>query len=272
MNTLVILNSKYLTLVKQLCPSLGKITQCCAAKLIHYFNNWGKWKKTVQRTEWIYQKLSAIHADLLGEHSLHQIRAAIASLLEAGILERRNNPGNGQDKTYQYRLNLPDSEPEVQSSDLNSQDSTVEHHTYNQYKESNLKTVPKPEEPESKGEKEEKPMKALSSVFPNHQNQSIPCDESKASAEERSPQACSTQEVFAKYEDKLKLYGIYLTSWEGDRRVPNPKLKNAMAMAQKLSDDKLERILNAFVVWARDTKDVRDIYGALTASIKRNWN
>lgn len=271
MNTLVILNSKYLTLVKQLCPSLGRITQCCAAKLIHYFNNWGKWKKTVQRTQWIYQKLSAIHADLLGEHSLHQIRAAIASLLDAGILERRNNPGNGQDKTYQYRLILPESEPKVECSDLNTQDSTVENHTYNQYKESNLKTIPKPELGESEKEKEEKPMQQLISVSPSNQIESIPCDDRKKSEEEKSSDDCSTQEVFEKYEDKLKLYGIYLTAWQGTERIPNPKLKNAVAIASKLPAEKLERILNAFLVWARETKDVRDIYAALTASISRNW-
>ena len=287
MNTLVILNAKYLELVKQLCPSLGKVTQCCAAKLIHYFNNWGKWKKTVQRTQWIYQKLSAIHTDLLGEHSLHQIRAAIASLLDAGILERRNNPGNGQDRTYQYRLNLPDSKleperlrpsavlggcrPETEGSDLNSQDSTVENHTYNQYRKSNLKTVPKPELGESEKEKEEISQEKLQSDYAHDQIESTFGSLPVNSGSEGSSKSCSTKEVFAKYEGKLKLYGIYLTVWQGSQRIPNPKLKNAIALSQKLSCDKLERILNAFLVWARETKDVRDIYAALTASISRNW-
>lgn len=76
----------------------------CAAKLIEYFKHWREWKTTVQRTEWIYQPLRRIRDDLMCEHSMHCIRDAIELLIDIGILERRNNPGNGQDKTYQYRL------------------------------------------------------------------------------------------------------------------------------------------------------------------------
>lgn len=77
----------------------------CAAKLIEYFLHWTNWKIQVQRTEWIYQPLKRIYADLMGEHSLHVIRSAIALLENMGILTKRNNPSNGQDKTYQYKLN-----------------------------------------------------------------------------------------------------------------------------------------------------------------------
>ena len=45
-----------------------------------------------------------IHEDLMGEHSLHVIRAAIAVLEKLGLIEKRHNP-NGQDKTWQYKLN-----------------------------------------------------------------------------------------------------------------------------------------------------------------------
>lgn len=84
MNLLVILNEKYFALVEKTCGQLRKPAQYCAAKLIHYFINWAKWKKQVQRTEWIYQKLKNIKADLLNEHSLHQIREAIAALMKTG--------------------------------------------------------------------------------------------------------------------------------------------------------------------------------------------
>lgn len=49
----------------------------CAAKLIEYFKNWTSWKTQAQRTPWIYQPLKRIHADLMGEHSLHVIRGAM---------------------------------------------------------------------------------------------------------------------------------------------------------------------------------------------------
>ena len=78
----------------------------CAAKLIEYFKHWREWKLKHHRTEWIYMPLKYIYEDLMCEHSLHVIRAAIAYLSKLKILEKRNNPDNGQDKTYQYKLNL----------------------------------------------------------------------------------------------------------------------------------------------------------------------
>ncbi|HEY9801514.1 MAG TPA: hypothetical protein V6D25_14245, partial [Leptolyngbyaceae cyanobacterium] len=78
----------------------------CAAKLIEYFRHWTKWKLKNHRTPWIYQPLKRIYADLMGEHSLHVIRAAIALLENMGIIEKQKNPGNGQDRTWQYKLNF----------------------------------------------------------------------------------------------------------------------------------------------------------------------
>jgi hypothetical protein len=78
----------------------------CAAKLIEYFRHWTKWKLKNHRTPWVYQPLKKIYADLMGEHSLHIIRSAIALLEDMGIIEKQKNPGNGQDKTWQYKLNL----------------------------------------------------------------------------------------------------------------------------------------------------------------------
>ncbi|BAY95260.1 MULTISPECIES: hypothetical protein [unclassified Tolypothrix] len=78
----------------------------CAAKLIEYFRHWTKWKLENHRTPWVYQPLKRIYADLMGEHSLHVIRSAIALLESMGLIEKQKNPGNGQDKTWQYKLHL----------------------------------------------------------------------------------------------------------------------------------------------------------------------
>lgn len=78
----------------------------CAAKLIEYFKHWTDWKIDVHRTPWVYQPLEKIRYDLLGEHSINSIRNAIDILMNLNLIERRNNPGNKQDRTYQYRLNL----------------------------------------------------------------------------------------------------------------------------------------------------------------------
>jgi hypothetical protein len=91
-------------LIEALAPQADKKVRLCAAFLIDYKHHWQEWKLKVQRTPWFYQKLKDIHQDLMGLYSLHVIRAAIELLIRLGLLERRSNPGNGQDKTYQYRL------------------------------------------------------------------------------------------------------------------------------------------------------------------------
>ncbi len=78
----------------------------CAAKLIEYFKHWRDWKIETQRSEWVYMPFKWIYEDLMGEHSIHVIRKAITKLLELNILSHRHNPDNGQDKTWQYRLNV----------------------------------------------------------------------------------------------------------------------------------------------------------------------
>ncbi|MBD2255860.1 hypothetical protein [Nostoc parmelioides] len=95
-SVLVILRREYLNITGNF----------CAAKLIEYFRHWTKWKLKNHRTPWIYQPLKRIYADLMGEHSLHVIRSAIALLEEMEIITKQKNPGNGQDRTWQYKLNL----------------------------------------------------------------------------------------------------------------------------------------------------------------------
>lgn len=107
--SLVILRSEYLKLIQTHSKSIAELPKAvkfCAAKLIQYFQHWSNWKHSRQRTLWIYQPFRKIHEDLMGEHSLHTIRAAIALLEQLGILKRRHNPSNGQDKTWQYQMNL----------------------------------------------------------------------------------------------------------------------------------------------------------------------
>ncbi|MBW4637632.1 MAG: hypothetical protein KME05_05240 [Gloeocapsa sp. UFS-A4-WI-NPMV-4B04] len=95
-SVLVILRRIYLNIVEG---------NHCAAKLIDYFKHWRAWKIKNHRTDWVYMPLKQIHEDLMGEHSLHVIRAAIALLDKIGLIKKRRNPNNEQDKTYQYQLN-----------------------------------------------------------------------------------------------------------------------------------------------------------------------
>lgn len=131
LNRLTILRGKYLDSLLALGRNMRKPVIYCAAKLINYFHHWTEWKIQTHRTEWIYQPVKEISKDLLGEHSIHVIREAIAFLIEEGFLERRKNPGNGQDRTYQYRLirstpQKPSAETFTQSPFVNPESASVE--------------------------------------------------------------------------------------------------------------------------------------------------
>ncbi len=101
---LCILRESYLNLINKLAPKVDKKVRYCAALSINYHHHWQQWKLKVHRTSWLYQKLKQIHKDFLGLFSLHVVRASQELLIDLGLLERRFNPGNGQDKTYQYNL------------------------------------------------------------------------------------------------------------------------------------------------------------------------
>lgn len=123
-NRLVLLRYEYLELINQIAQEADKKIRYCAAKLLDYFCHWRNWKLKEHRTGWIYQPLRRIYKDLLEEHSLHCIREAIALLMRAGLLERRNNPGNGQDRTYQYKLLLEQPETRTASPFVRSESPT----------------------------------------------------------------------------------------------------------------------------------------------------
>jgi hypothetical protein len=101
---LCILRESYLNLINKLAPKADKKVRYCAALSINYHYHCQQWKVKVHRTPWWYQKLKQIHKDFLGLFSLHVVRASQELLIDLELLERRFNPGNGQDKTYQYNL------------------------------------------------------------------------------------------------------------------------------------------------------------------------
>jgi len=99
-----ILRRDYLDLINSLAAEVGRKTQRCAATLITYYRHWQEWKQEHQRTDWLYQPLRQIYKDLMESYSIPVIRAANDLLIDLGLLERRSNPGNRQDKTYQYNV------------------------------------------------------------------------------------------------------------------------------------------------------------------------
>jgi|GEM_PF-1008048 len=93
-NTLIILRRGYFDITNNF----------CAAKLIEYFLNWNLWKLENYGTPWVYQPIKQTRSDLLGEHGSQAIREGIGVLEKLGILEKWDNSENGQDKTWQYKI------------------------------------------------------------------------------------------------------------------------------------------------------------------------
>lgn len=270
-NQLVIVKQEYVQLVREKCQQLNQRTTECAAKLIHYFLNWTSWKKTVHRTVWVYQKLKQIYADFFGLHSLHCIRAAIASLMDAGILARRNNPGNFQDKTYQYRVNmqalkLAKAFTEAEESDLNSEDSIIENQPYNPTIESTKKIPSIPEE-RKKESLEKSPKDKISQCTPVSSSKKEFSRVRQDDALDKS--SANVRSVFQKYEDRLKLYNIRFQRWNGIEVVECPRMRRALANLSHLSGDAIERGLKRFLGYIDSHKNVNDIYALMVFEIKK---
>lgn len=207
----------------------------CAAKLIEYFKHWREWKIKHHRTEWVYMPVRQIYEDLMGEHSVGIIRRAIALLVKLGLLEQRHNPGNGQDRTWQYRLNQ-----QVLDSRVN-------------------------ENPEVKTET----PSVKSDQCINTQDPSSIIKSTERGDVESFPQA---EEVIEKYEPQLKTYGIYRISYSGDVLGSNPKMQPILAVLSKIPRPRAERAIEAFLRWIRDARNVEDKYKALEIAISRRWN
>ncbi len=210
----------------------------CAAKLIEYFKHWREWKLKNHRTDWVYMPLKRIHEDLMGEHSLHVIRRAIALLEEKGFLRRRNNPSNGQDKTYQYQLQV-----EAIESMLSERCKSEAE-------------VPKRGNEPSEFNVEQHPQDTSTDI----KNTNItPIEE------------VSKEEILGKYEQQLKLYGIYTHTWQDDKLVDNPKLKPTLAALARIPRRRAERVIQAFLKWIRTAKNVEDRYKAMEVAISKGW-
>jgi hypothetical protein len=104
------LRPEYLDLVNRISGDASRAVRYCAAKILNCFQRWKDWKVKEHRTPWTYLSLKKIHKELCSEHGIHTIRKAIAFLMKGGLVARRNNPGNGQDRTYQYQLLLEGSQ------------------------------------------------------------------------------------------------------------------------------------------------------------------
>ncbi len=112
-STRTVLRKEYKDAIEYLEPSAKVKLLCCAAKLIYLIERWGNWKITLYplpQAEWIYLRLKDFRRELQLEHSIHCIRAAFKLLEKIGlVLIRKNgrpiNDRNGQDRTFQYRLN-----------------------------------------------------------------------------------------------------------------------------------------------------------------------
>ena len=98
----------------------NRVVRFCAAHVLGILERWTKWKLKRQQDPWIYMPIvrqeiaptpegktpTSWHQELLGQFGKDAIRSALAILEQMGVIFRRKNPYNGQDKTYQYMLDI----------------------------------------------------------------------------------------------------------------------------------------------------------------------
>ena len=58
--------------------------------------------------------------------------------------------------------------------------------------------------------------------------------------------------ILGKYEERLKLHGIYRLKWTEEGLVENPKLKPILRALSEIPPDRAERAFAAFLGWAKD--------------------
>ena len=79
------------------------------------------------------------------------------------------------------------------------------------------------------------------------------------------------KEVFEKYYERLRLYGIYKEVWDGEKLVLNQRMVEIQKAVFHVPLQKIEAGLRAFCAWMREAKGVRNKYKALETSILRGW-
>ncbi|MEP1079704.1 hypothetical protein NDI52_30300 [Leptolyngbya sp. PL-A3] len=128
---LTILNRDYLAIIHTHAASASKAVQRCAAKLIQIFERFTLWKletcKLPLERAWFWipifrsqrpskiesEQLELIEAspqslydELNGEHCKDVIQKAVKLLTELGLVHRRRDPRNGQNRTFYYLADL----------------------------------------------------------------------------------------------------------------------------------------------------------------------
>jgi hypothetical protein len=79
------------------------------------------------------------------------------------------------------------------------------------------------------------------------------------------------EQILERYEQQLKLYGIYRHTWQDDKLVDNPKLKPILTALAHIPRSRAERIIQAFLKWIRTAKNVEDRYKAMEVAISKGW-
>lgn len=96
------------------------------------------------------------------------------------------------------------------------------------------------------------------------------CEKSFEDGEQTSVEEIGN-EMFAPYEERLRLHGIYRLKWTENGLIENPRLKPVLRALKETPPERAERAIAAFLSWASSATNVRDIYKALEVAILRGW-
>jgi len=108
-------------------------------------------------------------------------------------------------------------------------------------------------------------------IAPNPEPKPIP--ESSISSSNTSQISTATEnELLTKYEEQLKLYGIYLGIWQGNSIIPNPRLEPVLHALNRRNSGAAERAIQAFLKWIRNAKNIESPYPLLANAINHSWS
>lgn len=89
--------------------------------------------------------------------------------------------------------------------------------------------------------------------------------------EDTTDKKVGVKEIFEKYYERLRLYGMYKEVWDGEKLVLNQRLVEVQKAVFRVPLEKIEAGLRAFCAWMREAKGVKNKYKALETSILRGW-
>lgn len=86
-----------------------------------------------------------------------------------------------------------------------------------------------------------------------------------------TPQLEGGCSVLKSFEESLKKIGLYFRVYRDGEIIDNPRMKPILRSLSQIAPDLALKSIRAFLNWAKGASNVKDIYKAFHACIKKRW-